>query len=74
MQKMSILNAYHLPDGGDQLLYDTITPVNTFRLILNHYLNGDYDLLEDISWYIYYDDTGKKMINVTDRLTKGDAT
>ena len=29
------------------LLYDSITPVNTFRIILNHYFNAGYDLLKD---------------------------
>ena len=42
-----ILNAYHLPGDGRGLLYDNISPVNTFRIILNHYLDGSYALLED---------------------------
>ena len=42
-----ILNAYYLPGGGKELLYDSISPVNSFRLIFNHYFNADYDLLED---------------------------
>ncbi len=74
VQRMSILNAYYLPDGGERFLYDSITPVNTFRLIFNHYFDGDYELLKDDSWFIYYDETGKKMINVTDQLVEGDAT
>ncbi len=56
------------------MLYDSITPVNTFRLILNYYFDDDFELLEDNSWYIYYDETGKKLINVTDQLSKGDAS
>ncbi|MBI2855096.1 MAG: sulfatase-like hydrolase/transferase [Chloroflexi bacterium] len=42
-----ILNAYHLPGDGGELLYESISPVNTFRLILNHYFNADFELLED---------------------------
>ncbi|MFC1971767.1 hypothetical protein ACFLV0_07620, partial [Chloroflexota bacterium] len=42
-----ILNAYYLPSGDKELLYDSISPVNSFRLIFNHYLGADYDLLED---------------------------
>jgi hypothetical protein len=42
-----ILNAYYLPGDGKELLYDSISPVNSFRLIFNHYFNADYDLLED---------------------------
>jgi len=42
-----ILNVYHLPGDGKELLYDSISPVNTFRLIFNHYFDADYPLLED---------------------------
>ena len=45
--RMSILNAYYLPDGNTELIYDYITPVNSFRLILNNYFGEEYDLLED---------------------------
>jgi hypothetical protein len=49
--RMKILNAYFLPDGGNASVYDEITPVNTFRLIFNHYFSGDLKLLEDRSYY-----------------------
>ena len=49
--RVKILNAYHLPDGGDQMLYSTITPVNTFRLIFDTYFGSDYGLLEDASYF-----------------------
>jgi len=48
---MTILNAYHLPDNGSTHLYEDITPVNTFRVIFNHYFGTDYHLLEDKSYY-----------------------
>jgi hypothetical protein len=48
--KFKILNAYHLP-GHNDLLYPTISPVNTFRLIFDTYFGADYDLLPDISYY-----------------------
>ena len=48
----SILNAYYLPDGGNELLYDNISPVNTFRVIFNYYFGADYDLLEDKSYCV----------------------
>jgi hypothetical protein len=41
------LNAYYLPDGGEEKLYPTITPVNTFRLIFSNYYGMDYPLLPD---------------------------
>ncbi|MFC1475847.1 hypothetical protein ACFLQW_02455 [Candidatus Zixiibacteriota bacterium] len=50
-ERLSILNAYYLPDGGDTLLYDTITPVNTFRVIFNHYFDQRLALLPDYSYF-----------------------
>jgi hypothetical protein len=47
--QFKILNAYYLP-GHSDLLYPSISPVNTFRLILDAYLGADYPLLEDISY------------------------
>ena len=47
--QFKILNAYYLP-GYNNLLYPTISPVNTFRLIFGTYLGADYPLLEDISY------------------------
>jgi len=42
-----ILNAMYLPGMDADMLYDNISPVNTFRLIFNHYFDADYPLLED---------------------------
>jgi hypothetical protein len=50
VDRLRILNAYFLPGGGDRGLYPSITPVNTFRLILDNYFEADYPLLEDISY------------------------
>jgi len=52
--RMDILNAYYLPNGGDKPLYSTITPVNTFRVIFDHYFGGQLPLLEDMSYYSEY--------------------
>jgi hypothetical protein len=52
--RQAILNAYYLPDNGSQHLYESISPVNTFRLIFNTYFGGRYDLLEDISYFSSY--------------------
>jgi hypothetical protein len=49
-RKMWILNAYYLPGHNDKL-YSTITPVNTFRIVFNLYFGGNYDMLEDVSYY-----------------------
>lgn len=47
--RLQILNAYYLPDGGDEDLYASITPVNSFRVIFDHYFGTQYGLLEDVS-------------------------
>lgn len=44
----SILNAYYLPEGAEGL-YETISPVNSFRYVLNRYFNQSLPLLPDIS-------------------------
>ena len=46
-QKSEILNAYYLPGVEDTGLYPGITPVNTFRLVLNLYFDAGLPLLDD---------------------------
>lgn len=50
-----ILNAYYLPDVNETGLYAAISPVNTFRLIFNHYFGGVYPLLDDTTLMSFYD-------------------
>ena len=49
--RLKILNAYHLPQGGNEHLYPNISPVNSFRVIFNTYFNGNLPLLEDYGFY-----------------------
>ena len=49
-----ILNAYYLPGADSSLLYDSISPVNTFRLVFNTYFDEDYELLDDRCYYSPY--------------------
>lgn len=49
--RTGILNAYYLPNGGDKGLYPGITPVNSFRYVLDHYFNGNYPLLPDKTFH-----------------------
>jgi len=49
-KRMRILNAYYLPDGTTAL-YPSISPVNSFRVVLNEVFDGDYDMLADISYF-----------------------
>jgi len=51
--RLKILNAYYVNDDMKEKLYDSISLVNSFRLILNEYFQTDYPLLEDISYPAY---------------------
>ncbi len=53
-ERLNILNAYYLPGSADQSLYEKISPVNTFRVVLNSYFGGQYPILDDISYFSVY--------------------
>ena len=59
-ERTSILNAILIP-GHESQLYPTITPVNTFRLVLDAYFGTDLGYIEDktfySSWWSPYDFT-----------------
>lgn len=63
-----ILNAYLLPDGATDSLYETISPVNTFRLIFSRYFGADSDLLPDQTYYTPFDSGSYNFIDVTDQV------
>ncbi len=50
-ERMSILNAFLLPDGHSARLYASITPVNSFRIILGEYFGREYSLASDTSYF-----------------------
>jgi hypothetical protein len=62
-----IFNAYHIPSEESNLLYDSITPVNTFRVVFNSYFNTDYELLEDKS-YNSFEDEPYRFTDITDKV------
>ncbi len=51
LTRVGILSAYYLPERCRGDLYPTITPVNSFRIVLNCVAGTSYDLLPDISYY-----------------------
>lgn len=53
-RKMKILNAIYLPENIKIDFYDSITPVNTFRLVFNELFDSDYELLEDRMYWTPY--------------------
>lgn len=50
-ERLANLNAYYFPDQNYSKLYPEITPVNSFRLVLNQYFGLDYKLLPDRSYF-----------------------
>jgi hypothetical protein len=66
-ERMSILNAYHFPGPNPPAVYDSISPVNTFRLIFNRYFETQYPLLPDRSYYSRWS-APYEFIDVTDRV------
>ncbi len=66
-ERMRILNAYYLPAGGDCLLYDSITPVNNFRIVFNYYFGTNQPLLKDEIYYSPLDQL-YNFAQVTDKI------
>ena len=62
MERYSILNAYYFPEEDYRALYPSITPVNSFRVVLNQYFGTELPMLEDRSFY----STGKDFYAFTD--------
>lgn len=53
ISRMSILNAYYVPEEVRRGLYASITPVNTFRLLLSRFFEVDLELLPDRNYYFF---------------------
>ena len=66
-ERGSILNAYYFPDQDYAALRPGLTPVNTFRVILNQYFGADLALLEDRTYFSFWDDP-YNFVDVTDRM------
>jgi hypothetical protein len=50
-ERMRILNGYYLEGESDNALYPSITPVNSFRVVLNHSFGTRYPMLPDENYY-----------------------
>jgi len=67
-ERMPILNAYYFSDGDYSDLYEDISPVNTFRLILNQYLGTELALLPDKHYFTVLN-LPYRFIDITDKLS-----
>ncbi len=54
--RMAILYTVYLPDQDYSLFYQSITPVNTFRLIQDKFFSTNLGLIKDESYYSYRED------------------
>jgi hypothetical protein len=50
-ERMGILNAIYLPDSDSSGLYDRMTPVNTFRIVLDDIFGAGLPILEDRCYF-----------------------
>ena len=67
-ERARIFNAYYLPGNPDKVLYENISPVNTFRVIFNLYFKAQYELLDDRCFFSSYE-TPYKLMDVTHKVT-----
>ena len=66
-ERYSILNAYYFPDQKYASLYPGITPINSFRVVLNTFFGADLDLLEDRNYFAGWF-TPYRFVDVTDSI------
>lgn len=67
-EAFSILNAYHLPSDAEEQLYRTISPVNSFRIVLNECFGAEYEILSDRSYSSNIFEYPYKFVHVTDEV------
>ena len=52
--RFKIFSAFYLPGIGNEFNFPSITPVNIFRIIFNHYFGANFPLLENHCFYSLY--------------------
>lgn len=75
-EKFPILNAYYFPETEETAVenrlnaapYDTITPVNSFRVLFNKYFKTNMELLEDKSYVFKDQENYYNFTDVTDKV------
>jgi hypothetical protein len=66
-ERMSVFYAIYLPGKGCELVYDSITPVNTFPLIFDAYFSTEIGFTSDKSFYSLWA-TPYELIDITDSI------
>ena len=65
----SILNAYYLPGIDLSNLYPSISPVNSFRIVLNEFFSQNLPILEDRTYFSNFSQP-YNFEDITDKLTE----
>lgn len=73
-EKTNVLNAYYFPNRKYGALYDTITPVNTFRVVLNEFFGTDLARQSDRTHTLGGRYNFLDFVDVTDRVRRKPAT
>jgi hypothetical protein len=63
-ERSAILNAYYLPGGDPEDLYETISPVNSFRVVLNTYFGTNLEFLPDETYFTSHE-LPRQVIDIT---------
>jgi hypothetical protein len=67
-EKTRILNTYFFPDLDEDVLYSSITPVNSFRVLFNSYFDTRFELLPDETYAFIDHNHLYQFFNVTDKV------
>ncbi|RJP48448.1 MAG: hypothetical protein C4583_14335 [Anaerolineaceae bacterium] len=66
-ERASILNVYYFPESQTDLLYPSISPINSFRSIFNTYFGTSFELLPDQTYFSLFD-LPYNFIEITDKV------
>jgi len=66
-ERAGILNAYYVPEETKKMLYQNISPVNSFRVIFNSLFNNEFKILEDKTYFTLWDKP-YKFIDINNQL------
>jgi hypothetical protein len=73
-ERTSILNAYYLLGSEASGLYPSISPVNSFRVVLNAYFGADMPLLPDRTYFTSHRMEGKAIDITEERSSRRNCT
>jgi hypothetical protein len=69
-ERTPILNAYYLPKQGQRLLYPSISPVNSFRVVLNTSFGARLPLLPDTTFFSFHNLERQAIDITTERASR----